>query len=470
MNRLTSTRGWPIRTAGLLLLAGLLLWGLPASAQAIKVTSAVPDVTDQGTVGLVVTIGGENFGKSSRVNFYVTGTTNPGGITVRNVNYKNPQTLVATIDVAPDAQTTLKFDIQVMSNGRTGKGTELFKVVKPTGCTGCEIVYTQAVNYTKGPQDLMLMNRDGTNKMTLLSGANDVLHKGPAWSPDGNWIAFTTNTSTSSSIRVIKGDGTGLTTVATRCKTQGWFEPPAWRRVPSSGGYWLAYLDARSQNGCLVDSLPGTGMPSHNLWAVHVSLGSPVLAGSPVCLTCDLNAQNLDFWCFAAWSRDGFHFSAFRKTYQTTGKTYGFYIFDVTFDASTGAPALVPAPPFEMPGLNFTREIAPRSWAHWSDSLVVRTNNDADRTYGLLRYEIDLQSVPKQITGTTVLTTGSSYFMSLPVWSPDDQQMVDDVTDNSSGSSGISVITPGPPFSVKLIAPDRSAKMVDAPDWKPQVP
>ena len=134
MNRPTTTRGWPIRTAGLLLLAGLLLWGLPAAAQVIKVTSAVPDVTDQGTVGLVVTIGGENFGKSSKVNFYVTGTINPGGIAVRNVNYKNPQTLEATIDVAPDAQTDLKFDIQVMSNGRTGKGTELFKVnVKVTG-------------------------------------------------------------------------------------------------------------------------------------------------------------------------------------------------------------------------------------------------------------------------------------------------------------------------------------------------
>jgi hypothetical protein len=464
MNRPTTTLGWPIRTAGLLLLAGLLLWGLPAAAQAIKVTSAVPNVTDQGTVGLVVTIGGENFGKSAKVNFYVTGTTNPGGIAVRNVNYKNPQTLEATIDVAPDAQTDLKFDIQVMSNGRTGKGTELFKVVKPTGCTGCEIVYTQATDYTKGPQDLMLIRTDGTSKTTLLAGSRGVRHKGPAWAPDGNWIAFTTYTDTASSIRVIRNDSTGLSTLVQRCETALWWDQPTWRPIPSSGGYWLVYLDTRGPNGCLVDSMPGTGMPSHNLWAVHVSLGTPVIAGDPICLTCSLNTQNLDAWSHAAWTRDGSHLSTFRRTFETTGRTYGFYIFDVTFDGATGAPALVPAPPFELPGSDLAREGAPASWAHLSDSILMVTTNWADGTHGLVRFEIDLQSVPKQITGTTVLTTGNSYHNLRPVWSPDDQQMVDD------GSGGISVITPGPPFSVKLIARDGGGKMVDSPDWKPQVP
>ncbi len=134
MYRPTQSRGRPVRVAGLLLLAGLLLWGLPAAAQPIKVTSAVPDMADQGTLGLLVTIGGENFGQGSKVKFYVTGTTNPGGIAVKSVKYKNSKTLEATIDVAPDAQTQLKFDIEVTSGSRTGKGTELFKVnVKQTG-------------------------------------------------------------------------------------------------------------------------------------------------------------------------------------------------------------------------------------------------------------------------------------------------------------------------------------------------
>jgi hypothetical protein len=117
-----------------LFLAGVFLVSLPARAQSIKVTSAVPDTAEQGMVDLVVTIGGENFGKGSKVAFFVTGTTNPGGIVVKGVKFKDSKTLDATIDVAPDAQTDLKFDIQVMSNGRTGKGTELFSVrVKQTG-------------------------------------------------------------------------------------------------------------------------------------------------------------------------------------------------------------------------------------------------------------------------------------------------------------------------------------------------
>src|SRR5512143_3950041 len=106
MNRPTSTRGGPARLVGLLFLAGLLLAiALPASAQVITVTSAVPDTTEQGTLGLVVAISGDGFAKGSKVDFFVTGTTNPGGIVVKSVKYKNPKALEATIDVAPDAQT-----------------------------------------------------------------------------------------------------------------------------------------------------------------------------------------------------------------------------------------------------------------------------------------------------------------------------------------------------------------------------
>jgi len=134
MARIPSTRSTAFWLAGLVLAAGLLLPALPAAAQTITVTSAVPDITDQGTVDLVVTIGGDGFAKGAKATFYVTGTTNPGGITVKSTKYKNPKTLEATIDVAPDAQTELKFDIQVQSGSRTGKGTELFSVrVKETG-------------------------------------------------------------------------------------------------------------------------------------------------------------------------------------------------------------------------------------------------------------------------------------------------------------------------------------------------
>lgn len=115
----------------LLLLAG----ALPAlGAPPVKVTSAVPDTGEQGTLSLVVRVAGDNFGTDSQVAFYVTGTTNPGGITVRNVHWVNAKALDATLDIDAAAQTELKFDIQVRTGGRTGKGTELFKVLeKPTG-------------------------------------------------------------------------------------------------------------------------------------------------------------------------------------------------------------------------------------------------------------------------------------------------------------------------------------------------
>lgn len=173
MNRPTSTTGSSVRAVGLLLLAGLILVALPASAQVIKVTSAVPDMADQGTLGIVVTIGGENFPANSKVAFYVTNTKNPGGIAVKGVKFKDSKTLEATIDVAPDAQTDLKFDIQVMSGSRTGKGTELFKVlVKTTGAdlTPPGVVYDLGVVGTTTNSAVLTWTEPADDNFDLKSG------------------------------------------------------------------------------------------------------------------------------------------------------------------------------------------------------------------------------------------------------------------------------------------------------------
>lgn len=134
MNRSETPSSRGLRAIGSILLALLLLAAFTASAQDITVTSADPAETEQGTLSLVVKIAGSNFGKDSKVSFLVSGTTDPGGITVKSVKYRNPKSLEATIDVAPDAQTQNRFDIRVQAGGRTGKGTELFSVkVKTTG-------------------------------------------------------------------------------------------------------------------------------------------------------------------------------------------------------------------------------------------------------------------------------------------------------------------------------------------------
>jgi hypothetical protein len=67
-----------------------------ANAQ-VMVTAADPSAAPQGTLSLDVTITGNGFDSTAQVDFLVTGTTNPGGITVRKVSVKGSKRLVATI-------------------------------------------------------------------------------------------------------------------------------------------------------------------------------------------------------------------------------------------------------------------------------------------------------------------------------------------------------------------------------------
>lgn len=337
----------------------------------------------------------------------------------------------------------------------------------PAGCPACEIVYTQAADYTNGPQDLMLMKKDGSSKTTLLAGGRKTLHKAPAWAPDGTWIAFITNADPKSTLRLVRNDGTGLTNVVERCSVR--FGRSTWNPVLRGGGYWLVYSAARDATGaCIVDPAPGIGWPSQNLWGVHVSLGVglPPVVGDPVCLTCGLNPNDQDLWDFPRWSRDGDHLSAFQRRYDANGVTNAFYIFDVSFEG--GVPALVPSEPFVIPGLDYPRISVPSSWAHFSDSLLLGTRDDVAGTRGLLRLDFVLDG-DHEISNTTLLTEGSSHNFNHAIWSPlDDQLVYDYFGSGSAQTDGIYVITLAP-FSLKQIAPSKP-KMVDYPDWKPLVP
>ena len=101
---------------------------LGAALAQIKVTAATPSSAYQGTISLDVVVSGAGFDNSAKVQYFVSGTTNPGGITVKNVVFRNSKELVTTIDVA-DTALLANFDIQVtLSSGRKGKGTTLFSV------------------------------------------------------------------------------------------------------------------------------------------------------------------------------------------------------------------------------------------------------------------------------------------------------------------------------------------------------
>src|SRR5512140_2367946 len=90
----------------------LVLAPIGAALAQVKVTSATPASAYQGTLSLDVVVTGSGFDSSAKVQYFVTGTTNPGGVTVRSVTYRKSSELVTTIDVAEGAVLS-SYDIQV---------------------------------------------------------------------------------------------------------------------------------------------------------------------------------------------------------------------------------------------------------------------------------------------------------------------------------------------------------------------
>jgi hypothetical protein len=142
----------------------------------VQVTSADPSSTQQGTVSLDVTINGSGFDNGSTVKFLVTGTTDPGGIVVKKVAYRNSKRLTVTIDVSETAAAS-KFDIEVTtSTGRNGKGTTLFTVLTKVASDACAapgidfpafIFWRDGGNQT---QDIYVADSTGACNRRIVSG------------------------------------------------------------------------------------------------------------------------------------------------------------------------------------------------------------------------------------------------------------------------------------------------------------
>jgi hypothetical protein len=105
------------------------LRGRVVEAQApVQVAAADPPAAAQGTVNLNVKITGKGFKKGAAAKFLVSGTNDTGGVTVNSTSFVSASELTANIDVT-DAAAIANFDIAVLnSDGRGGKGTELFVV------------------------------------------------------------------------------------------------------------------------------------------------------------------------------------------------------------------------------------------------------------------------------------------------------------------------------------------------------
>jgi len=100
-----------------------------AQAQQIQVTAATPSSAAQGTVNLNVKVTGKGFKNGASARFFVTATTDTGGVTVNSTTFVSSTELTANITVS-DTAALANFDVQVLAaDGRGGKGTELFAVV-----------------------------------------------------------------------------------------------------------------------------------------------------------------------------------------------------------------------------------------------------------------------------------------------------------------------------------------------------
>gem|GEM_PF-2343440 len=106
-------------------------------AQNIQVTSANPPAAPQGTINLNVAVGGSGFKKGAKAAFFLSGTTNPDGVTVNSTSFNSSSQVTANITIS-DTTSIADFDIQVTnSDGRTGKGSHLFAVTAQ-GTSTCQ--------------------------------------------------------------------------------------------------------------------------------------------------------------------------------------------------------------------------------------------------------------------------------------------------------------------------------------------
>ena len=96
----------------------------------LQVTAADPQGAEQGTINLNIKVTGKGFKNGAKAKWFVTGTTDPGGVTVNSTTFVSSSELTANITIA-DSATIANFDIQILNaDGRGGKGTELFSVTQ----------------------------------------------------------------------------------------------------------------------------------------------------------------------------------------------------------------------------------------------------------------------------------------------------------------------------------------------------
>jgi hypothetical protein len=381
--------------ASLLLLTGNVT---PLQAQDVVVSAAIPDNAPQGTVNLNVHIKGNGFKKGAVAKWYVNGTTDPGGVTVNSTTYASSTDLIANINVASGAQTQKKFDIQVtLTSGRTGKGIELFSVIynPPDPAIAFVALYQKRM-------DLVVMNADGSNQMTIVS-QQLVENDYPAWSPDGTQLAFSRfdRKANQSAIYVVNKDGSGLRKVI-NCNSTASYKI-SWSPVPlGDGNYKIAFSDRARLPG-------GTLAPQSDIFIVN-------LDGSG--LTQLTNTQDVKEW-EVCWSPMADRIAVRAYNYVINNGVGNLPVYAVSYDAATGFTAKVLIDLMAVPGSPLKGDFSDAAWANTQDKIAV----SAPLTPGAGYYKIwviDLEDAANPVD----LTPTPNTFSWRPSWSPEDSQIV----------------------------------------------
>lgn len=248
---------------------------VPATAQ-IQVNSTNPSAAPQGTTNLNVAVSGNGFKKGAKAQWFITGTTNPGGVTVNSTSFSGSSSLTANITISSGANLS-GFDVVVTNaDGRTGKGTDLFMVTPtgtPIGCstTGTPNGFTlQAV--------LNPVQTNGAALITTLVLGNAIGVRPLDLNGDGvvdSLVAFVTSGSQNGSIPgtyvFFLDPATGEPQAANPITGAAWQNP-----LQVLSGIQSRHADAGDVNG---DGIPDFAMGSPDDGVAYLFVGS--VSGSP---------------------------------------------------------------------------------------------------------------------------------------------------------------------------------------------
>lgn len=244
--------------------------------------------------------------------------------------------------------------------------------------TNPEIVFTER---TSKNRYLRVMNADGSNVQTVVTGGKNDGISWPCWSPDGSRLAFAATLGSSSGVWVVNRNGTGLTRIVSLSHSASSLD---WSRSASPDGR---------------DKLAFSWGGTNSRWDVYVV--NPDGSGLQVLLPA------MDWWEFC-WNHDA---TALVNPYLLEATDQDYFVLRHLGAAAGGGLSVTDETWIAMP---YSAYMGPRA-ANTSDRLVYR--RILGGTYSGLQ-TLDLGVVPP----AAIQVTNSGEFYGS--FSPDDSHLV----------------------------------------------